>query len=215
MTRSQMLQELGELIASTGRPHPLRVAIDGVDAAGKTTFAEELGVIINGLGRPPIRASIDGFHRPKVERYRRGADSPEGYYLDSFNYDALVQELLTPLGPGGTRQIRTAIFDFRNDSPVSESPRTVPKDSILLFDGVFLLRPEINVHWDIRIFLEVDFQEILDRVVSRDRNHFGTAQEIRRRYLQRYIPGQQLYLEAVRPQEIADFVLHNDDLTDP
>jgi uridine kinase len=31
-------------------------------------------------GCPVIRTSIDGFHRPKAERYLRGRHSAEGYY---------------------------------------------------------------------------------------------------------------------------------------
>jgi hypothetical protein len=33
--------------------------------------------------------------------------------------------------------------------------------AVLVFDGVFLLRPQLNDAWDLRIFLEVDFQETL------------------------------------------------------
>jgi uridine kinase len=46
----------------------VRVAIDGVDGAGKTTFANELAEVVGGLGRPVIRASVDGFHNPRVVR---------------------------------------------------------------------------------------------------------------------------------------------------
>jgi hypothetical protein len=34
-------------------------------------------------------------------------------------------------------------------------------DVVLVFDGVFLLRPQLNDAWDLRIFLKVDFQETL------------------------------------------------------
>ena len=34
-------------------------------------------------------------------------------------------------------------------------------DAVPVFDGVFLLRPQLNDAWDLRIFLEVDFQETL------------------------------------------------------
>jgi len=49
----------------------VRTAIDGPDAAGKTTLADELAVALRERGRDVIRASIDGFHRPRRERYRR------------------------------------------------------------------------------------------------------------------------------------------------
>lgn len=118
MHRQRMLDQLAERIAALPCAHPIRVAVDGIDAAGKTTLADELAHSITSWGRPVIRASIDGFHRPRVARYRRGADSPEGYYLDSFDYPLLRDLLLLPLGPAGSRRYRRTVFDFRADTPV-------------------------------------------------------------------------------------------------
>jgi uridine kinase len=42
MTREQALHQLVGILVSRIHPHPLRVAIDGIDAAGKTTLADEL-----------------------------------------------------------------------------------------------------------------------------------------------------------------------------
>ena len=55
------------------------VAVDGADGAGKTVFADTLAAVMNDLGVVAIRASIDGFHRPRAERYARGRRSPEGF----------------------------------------------------------------------------------------------------------------------------------------
>jgi uridine kinase len=51
MKRSELLQELARRIIQIKQPHPVRVAIDGVDAAGKTTQAEELAPLIKARGR--------------------------------------------------------------------------------------------------------------------------------------------------------------------
>jgi uridine kinase len=101
--RDRLLDQLARRIVSLEHRHPIRVAIDGIDAAGKTTLADELVAPIGRGGRPVIRASIDGFHRPRAERYRQGASSPAGYYEDSFDYPALRDVLLSPLGPAGSR----------------------------------------------------------------------------------------------------------------
>lgn len=97
MKRTHMLQALAKRIATLLSAHPVRIAIDGIDAAGKTTLANELAMVLQSQGRTVIRASIDGFHRPRAERYQRGPASPEGYYADSFDYPALRDELLLPL----------------------------------------------------------------------------------------------------------------------
>ncbi len=71
-----MLETLARTLASVSRAHPIRVAIDGVDAAGKTTLADELVSPMRALGRTVIRASVDDFHNPREIRYanrlRRG-----------------------------------------------------------------------------------------------------------------------------------------------
>jgi uridine kinase len=96
--RDRCLAILGRRILQVELSHPTRVAIDGPDAAGKTTLARELEHVLERSGRPVIRASIDGFHRPRAERLARGPESPDGYYFDSFDYPALRSALLEPLG---------------------------------------------------------------------------------------------------------------------
>ncbi len=119
MLREQLLLQLTHLVVSLEHSHPLRIAINGIDAAGKTTLANELALQIEAQGRPVIRASIDGFQRPRRERYQRGTDSPEGYYEDAFDYDSLKKDLLAPLGPLGSRKYRHAVFDVSTDTPLT------------------------------------------------------------------------------------------------
>ena len=57
---------IAERIARLSPGRVARVAIDGVDGAGKTTFAEELADILRMLPREVIRASVDGFHHPRA-----------------------------------------------------------------------------------------------------------------------------------------------------
>ena len=99
MERSDLLSRLGARILAVRPEHPLRVAIDGVDAAGKTMLADELATVLAVSDRPVVRASIDGFHNPAVVRRRREDALPEGYYYDSFDYDALLRELLPASRP--------------------------------------------------------------------------------------------------------------------
>lgn len=49
-------------------------------------------------------------------RRRRGALAPEGYFYDSFNYPALVEVLLQPLGPGGVDFSTTLARAERRDA---------------------------------------------------------------------------------------------------
>ena len=211
MPREAILQELAEFIVSIKHSYPLRVAIDGIDAAGKTALADELVPLIEKQGRPVIRASIDGFHRPRQDRYRRGRNSPEGYYEDSFDYATLREVLIIPLGAHGSRRYRRAIFDVGADAPLQTKEEVAPLNAVLLFDGVFLLRPELEDIWDYRIYVRVDFEVALQRAIRRDLPHLGSFEAIQMRYLQRYFPGQQLYFQAVQPQKRANVIVENND----
>ena len=215
MARSQLLERLALRIAGFIHPHPLRVAIDGVDAAGKTTFADELTSYLAGLNRMIIRASVDGFHNPSVVRYRQGRLSPVGYYEDSFDYAALCTRLLIPLGPGGNREYKTAVFDYRTDNQLVNSHQVAAKNAILLLDGIFLHRPELVGYWDYSIFLDVRFEISIARAIQRNAERVDSDNELRKQYHQRYIPGQRLYLDAHHPAEKANMVIDNSDLANP
>jgi uridine kinase len=65
-----------------------RIAVDGPDAAGKTTFADALAAALGG--RACTRLTIDDFLRPAEERYRRGDLSPDAYYEDAFDLRAFA-----------------------------------------------------------------------------------------------------------------------------
>ncbi len=215
MIQSNVLGELADRIATIKLSHPTRVAIDGVDAAGKTTLADRLATVIRAHGKHVIRASIDGFHNQASIRHQRGNTSPEGYYHDSFNYSALLESLLIPLGPNGTREYCSSRFDYRTDSVVEPQFKVADPDSVLLFDGVFLLRSELREYWDYSIFVEALFEVTLRRAMKRDGGLFGSADEARRRYEDRYIPGQKIYLEECRPQEVANARVYNNDPANP
>lgn len=215
MSRQAMLALLVEIVDAHRPQHPLRVAIDGPDAAGKTTLADELAERLRTGDREVIRASIDGFHRRRVERRRRGDLDPLGYYEDSFDYRLLRRLLLDPLAPGGDRRYRTAGFDFRTDERVETPERTATRDAVLLFDGVFLLRPQLVDVWDVRIFVSVDLDESMRRGIDRDADLFGSHAAAERRYRARYAAAQRLYFEESGPIEKADVVVINDDPARP
>jgi hypothetical protein len=122
------------------------VGIDGPDGAGKTTLA---GRLTDALQVKTLQACVDGFNRPRAQRYRRGELSAGGYYLDSFDYRALRNECLLPF-LGGESSLRTSAFDHHGD--VRENITVaVPTRAVLVVDAVFLLRPELRELWTLSV----------------------------------------------------------------
>jgi hypothetical protein len=50
MKRGAAVKQVAELIHSVALSHPTRVAVDGVDGAGKTRLAEELAAVLRSMG---------------------------------------------------------------------------------------------------------------------------------------------------------------------
>jgi len=175
--------ELAAWLAELEASGPLRVALDGPDAAGKTTLAGELeSALTSNHAREVVRLSADDFQAPAVHRHRRGRYSPEGYLLDAFDQEDLRRRILAVSG-----------------------------SAIVLVDGVFLQRPPLIDLWDATIWMEVTDATILTRALARDVDVFGSPEEVRRLYEARYLPAQRTYAATWRPRESADAVLQNDD----
>lgn len=209
--RRAVLRHAADAILALPSSRPVRMAIDGIDGAGKTTFGDELRDVLTPSARPIVRASVDGFHNPRSVRYRRGKGSPEGFYRDSYDYATLKAVLLDPLGPHGDGRFRRAIFDVDTDTPVDAPIECALPASILLLDGIFLHRPELRDTWDYSVFLRVEWprNHHLRKLLERGPVDAGESR------FHRYHEGQNIYFRECAPWERVDLVIDNDDLTAP
>ena len=210
-SRAAVLEELVHAVCGAGAV----VAVDGPDAAGKTTLADELADRLGHRGAPTVRVTLDGFHRPAAARRARGSLSPIGYVEDSFDLAAFADDVLEPLGAGGDRMIVTARHDWRTDAAVAPDPVHVPEEACVLVDGVFLHSPELADRWDASVFVYADPEVVLARARARDADAFGGPAEVERRYAARYLPGQALYFARDRPDRRATVCVENSDPAQP
>jgi uridine kinase len=210
--RTKLLAGVARTLSGLLADQVLRVAIDGLDGAGKTVFADELAAQLEARQLSVIRASTDSFHNPRHIRYRLGRRSPEGYFLDSFNLTKLKELLLEPLSPGGSGWYCTEHFDHRTDAIVPASLKSVSRPAILLFDGIFLHRPELLPYWDHSIFLDVSRRESLRRCCVREG---GGSPHPEAPENARYVLGQQLYFDRCSPKARASVVIDNEDTESP
>ncbi|WP_206050663.1 uridine kinase [Nocardioides speluncae] len=162
-------------IAARAPSGRLRVAIDGGDGSGKTTLAARLAAAIDDAGRSSQVIHVDDFMHGPAVRHRRGRNSPEGYLDDSYDYGALRRNVQRPT-PAGT---------------------------VVIVEGLFLLRDELVDWWDCSIFLDVEIEVALRRKAARDGVSLGESDAL----TMRYVEGQRLYRERCRPRERATWVL--------
>lgn len=215
-TRHHVLRRLADRVLALRLDHPTRVGIDGHSAAGKTTLADELATaILAETARPVLRVMIDQFKRQIDLRTQYPPGSPESYYHEMFDVDAIRDELLTPLGPGGNRRYRTQIMDFSGRTPIDSGVHVAPDDAILVVDGGFLQKPALSRHWDLRVYVHIEVADVLHRGTIRDQAWMDSAEAAAERYRNYYIPGEELYLAEIRPAERADIVVDNRDFGAP
>jgi uridine kinase len=111
--------------------------------------------------------------------------------------------------------VQIARYDHRADLGRPVHVADVPHRAVLIFDGVFLLRDQLRDKWALSVYVDVSPQERLRRARVRDLDLFGTEEEIERRYLGRYLPGQALYRQQVDPTAVAHVVVDNDHVDAP
>lgn len=208
--RRAVLLEVASRIPSLDRP--VLVAVDGVDGSGKTTFADELAAVVGGTGRAGavVRASVDGFHHPKAHRHAQGRTG-ETFWSRSYDYPALLRELVTPWRSGPGSSYRTAVHDVDTDRALDLPAAVVPDGGLLVVDGIFAQRDELRGCWDLAVFLDVPFEVSVPRMAERD----GTSADPAHPDQARYVEGQRIYFATCDPRSRADVVVDNTDLAAP
>lgn len=210
-TRTQVLDEVAGRLVAQRRGSPLRVGVDGVCGAGKSRFARDLVVAVERLGRPALHLDSDGFHHVRAVRHRR--QSAQGYYQDAYDFEALTERVLRPLGDGHL-EIATRVHDLASDAVVSEVV-TVAPGCVVVFDCTFLQRGSLRTLWDEVIWLEVALPIARARGIARDSAALGGAEAAAAAYDARYLAACRIYLDEESPRERAGIVVGHDDPAEP
>ena len=215
MTGPGVFGALAEEICRRRLGHPVRVAVDGITAAGKTTFADHLADQVRSHGRPALRVSMDGFHNPRAVRHRRGRASADGYYEDAYDLGGFRREVLAPLGPGGDGSFRPAVIALASDGPAPDRRSVVPPHSVVIVDGSFLQKPDLRPAWDVVVYLRTSFAAAERRGVARDADALGGTAAATAMFRSRYHAAQRRYLEECDPERSADVVVDVEDVAAP
>lgn len=131
------------------------VAIDGRCASGKTTLAGELSAVLHC----PLIHADDFFLRPEQRTPERLAE-PGG----NMDRERFMEEVLLPLKAGQSfsyRPFRCSTMSLGEPVPVSPAPVTV-------IEGSYCCHPDLWDAYDLRLFLTVEPEEQLRRLLARE-----------------------------------------------
>lgn len=196
-------------------PSPkLRVAIDGISAAGKSTLARELTGRLHLAGAPAHHISADDFAHCAARR-RRDSDRGRGYYRDALDVEALAGRVLRPLGPGGDGRFRARWRDVLTDELVAEGDKFAGPGTVVLVEGCFLQGPGLRELFDCVVWVATTFAAAEGRAVERDREMMGSEARVREVYAERYHAAGRRYVEECDPLRGADLVVWNEDVLRP
>jgi uridine kinase len=157
------------------------VGIDGKGASGKTTLAAAVAAAL----RNAVVVHVDDFARPSVETWER---------------DRFVAQVLVPLAAG--RPARYERWDW--DSDASAGWAEVPVGVPVVVEGVSSTDVRLGVPWDVALWVEVPYEVRLARALARD------GEGMREQWVERWMPAEDAYEAAQRPQDRVDAVVVDD-----
>ncbi len=181
-------QAVTEAVERRAGQAPLRVAIDGRCAAGKSTLAAYLQRR-NGW---PVVHMDHFFLRPEQRSPERLAE-PGG----NVDRERFWEEVLLPLQEGRAAVYRP--FDCRSQS--LREPLRLDPAPVVLAEGSYSCHPALWEAYGLHVFLTVDPEEQLRRIAARN------GPEGLKAFRDRWIPMEERYFEAFSLAERCELVL--------
>ena len=168
---------------------PFLIGIDGRCAAGKTTISE---ILSRKTGWPIVHLD-DFFLRPEQR-------TPERYAEPGGNVDRerLLEEVMIPL-----EQHKAVTFQKFDCSCMKLGEAvSIPKADVIVFEGSYALHPELRDHYHLRVFLDVDPEDQLERIEAR------SGKEKRAVFEARWIPLEETYFSFYQVASCADLTIN-------
>ncbi len=156
---------------------PMRLAIDGGSASGKTT----LGQILAGRYGCTVFHMDDFFLRPEQRTAARFAE-PGG----NVDRERFLEEVLLPLRRG------EKVFYRRFDCASMQLQSTVEivPGKLVITEGAYSMHPELAPFYDVPVFLDITSELQHERILRRN------TPEKAQRFFTEWIPMEQAYFAA-------------------
>ena len=168
---------------------PFLIGIDGRCAAGKTTIS---AILSRKTGWPVVH--LDDFFLRSEQR------TPERYAEPGGNVDRerLLEEVMIPL-----EQHKAVTFQKFDCSCMKLGEAvSIPKADVIVFEGSYALHPELRDHYHLRVFLDVDPRDQLERIEARN------GKEKRAVFEARWIPLEETYFSFYQVASCADLTIN-------
>ena len=187
------------------------VGISGVDCAGKTTLAEAVHTLLQSSGVRSVVIPGDEFTRATADRYCN-ADEGVGYYLETFDYAQLFEEILPAVRNNVAGEMIMKVSDWERDGWRDEV-LLLSANGAVIVEGCFLFADQRARAFDLSVWIELPLASVVSRALRRPRDleRMGGPTGVRERYEARYIPGQSIHLERDIPAKMATLVLQASD----
>lgn len=166
---------------------PVRVAIDGRSAAGKSRLAE----LIKGVYRATV-FHMDDFFLPSEKRTPQRLAEPGG----NVDFERFLAEAATGIKSGGGVFYRA--YDCKTGvlgEPIKAAPAP-----LRIVEGAYSLHPALFDLYDLKIFLGVGKEEQRRRILQRN------GEALLRRFTEEWIPLEEEYIAALQIPRRCDIV---------
>ncbi len=183
----KIITSLLEIIDSIQKEHqPIVVAIDGRCASGKTTLALELQ-----KKQDCNVIHMDHFFLRPEQRTKERLQTPG----ENVDHERFLKEVLLPLKEG-------KIFSYRpydcQCQQLSEAVEISPK-KITIIEGSYSCHKSLWEYYDLRLFLNVEPEEQLRRIIARE------GAEKAEIFKDRWIPLEEQYFTKFQLKQRCDY----------
>lgn len=183
------------------------IGLSGIDGSGKTRLA---AAIREELGRHDLSVAVIGVDAWLDLPNRRFNPEALGrhFYEHGIRFQSMFSELVMPLAR--QRSLRLS-FDRAEETATSFRRDTLEFEDvdIVLVEGVFVLRRELQSHYDLTFWVECSFETALERAIKRRQEGLSAAETIRA-YQTIYFPAQRHHFDMDDPRRSAHRVIIND-----
>lgn len=167
---------------------PVRLAIEGGSASGKTT----LSALLETLYGATVLHMDDFFLQPHQR-------TPERFGEIGGNIDRerFLSEVLLPLSRGEVIAYRR--FDCHTTrllDPVFITPKP-----LTVIEGAYSMHPLFRGHYTLSVFLDID------KALQRERILLRNGEAMAKRFFSEWIPLEEIYFKETKPKEACDLVI--------